>query len=56
MQLDTKWTAMWGNAMSIAEHKAEEYSKNITLRYPVYAPLTEVHCALPSIISAVLRQ
>lgn len=38
MQLDTKWTAMWGNAMSIAEHKAEEYSKNITLRYPVYAP------------------
>ncbi|MBO5209889.1 MAG: lipase [Lachnospiraceae bacterium] len=38
MQTYTKWTAMWGNAMSIAEHKAEEYSKNITLRYPIYAP------------------
>ncbi len=38
MQTYTKWTAMWGNAMSIAEHKAEEYSKNLTLRYPVYAP------------------
>ncbi|MBO5473020.1 MAG: lipase [Lachnospiraceae bacterium] len=34
----TKWVSMWGNAMSIAEHKAETYSKNITLRYPVYAP------------------
>lgn len=31
---------MWGNAMSIAEHKAETYSKNITLRYPVYAPFS----------------
>lgn len=38
MQPYTKWTAMWGNAMSIAEHKAEEYSKNLTLRYPIYAP------------------
>ncbi|MBQ6806151.1 MAG: lipase [Lachnospiraceae bacterium] len=38
MQTYTKWTAMWGNAMSIAEHKAEEYSKNLTLRYPIYAP------------------
>ncbi|MDD6812212.1 MAG: GDSL-type esterase/lipase family protein [Lachnospiraceae bacterium] len=37
---NTKWTAMWGNAMSIAEHKAEEYSKNLTLRYPVYAPFS----------------
>ena len=37
MQTYTKWTAMWGNAMSIAEHKAEEYSKNITLRYRLCA-------------------
>lgn len=36
----TKWVSMWGNAMSIAEHKAETYSKNITLRYPVYAPFS----------------
>jgi lysophospholipase L1-like esterase len=34
----TKWVSMWGNATSIAEHKAETYSKNLTLRYPVYAP------------------
>ena len=36
----TKWVAMWGNAMSIAEHRPESYAKNITLRYPVYAPLS----------------
>lgn len=34
----TKWTSMWGNAVSIAEHRPESYAKNITLRYPVYAP------------------
>ena len=35
---DDKWVSFYGNAMSIAEHKAEGYSKNITLRYPVYCP------------------
>lgn len=35
---DTKWVSMWGNAVSIAEHRPESYAKNITLRYPVYAP------------------
>lgn len=34
----TKWVSMWGNAMSIAEHHPESYAKDITLRYPVYAP------------------
>lgn len=34
----TKWVSMWGNAMSIAEHRPESYAKDITLRYPVYAP------------------
>ena len=29
---------MWGNAVSIAEHRPESYAKDITLRYPVYAP------------------
>lgn len=33
-----KWVAMWGNAVSIAENKVEAYSKNITLRYPIYCP------------------
>lgn len=31
---------MWGNAVSIAEHKPEAYAKNITLRYPVYVPFS----------------
>jgi lysophospholipase L1-like esterase len=29
-----KWVTVWGNATSIAEHRPETYSKNITLRYP----------------------
>lgn len=37
---DTKWVAMWGNAMSIAEHTPAGYAKNMTLRYPVYAPFS----------------
>lgn len=34
----TKWVAMWGNAMSIAENKPTGYAKNITLRYPIECP------------------
>ena len=34
----TKWVAMWGNAMSIVDNMPETYSKNITLRYPIYCP------------------
>ncbi len=30
------WASVWGNAISIAEHRPESYSKNITLRYPIY--------------------
>lgn len=37
---DKKWVSMWGNAMSIAEHRPESYAKNLTLRYPVYAPFS----------------
>lgn len=37
---DTKWVSMWGNAMSVAEHHPEGYAKDITLRYPVYAPFS----------------
>lgn len=31
------WASVWGNAVSIAENRPETYSKNITLRYPVYS-------------------
>jgi len=34
----TKWVSMWGNAVSITENRPETYSKNITLRYPIYCP------------------
>lgn len=30
-----KWVSVWGNATSIAERRAENYSKNLTLRYPI---------------------
>lgn len=33
-----KWVSFYGNAMSISENKPEAYSKNITLRYPLYCP------------------
>lgn len=36
----TNWVSMWGNAVSIAEHRPESYAKDITLRYPVYAPFS----------------
>ena len=31
------WASVWGNAMSIAENRPESYSKDITLRYPIYS-------------------
>ncbi len=33
-----KWVAIYGNAMSKADHKPETYSRDITLRYPVLSP------------------
>lgn len=38
MKNTEKWVAMWGNAMSITEHKPETYGKDITFRYPIYCP------------------
>lgn len=32
------WASIWGNAVSIAEHRPESYSRNITLRYPIDVP------------------
>ena len=37
INLEKHWASVWGNAVSIAENRPESYSKNITLRYPVYA-------------------
>lgn len=34
------WCNVWGNAMSITDHKVETYSKNITLRYPIKMPFS----------------
>lgn len=31
----TKWVGVWGNAISVAERRPENYAKNLTLRYPV---------------------
>ncbi len=33
-----KWVAIYGNAMSIADRKPENYSKDLTLRYPIHSP------------------
>lgn len=35
-----KWVSFYGNAMSISENKPESYSKDITLRYPLYCPFS----------------
>lgn len=32
------WCTVWGNAMSITDHKVGTHSKDITLRYPVAMP------------------
>lgn len=39
MSNEMKWVSMWGNAVSINEHRPETYGKNLTLRYPIYCPL-----------------
>lgn len=36
----TKWTSMWGNAVSIADRRPESYARDLTLRYPIYAPFS----------------
>ena len=37
MNSEKHWASVWGNAVSIAENRPESYSKDITLRYPVYS-------------------
>lgn len=38
MTTQKHWCTIWGNAMSITEHKVETYSKDLTLRYPITIP------------------
>lgn len=33
---DKKYVTMWGNAISIADRRPENYAKNLTLRYPIH--------------------
>lgn len=35
--MDKHWASVWGNAISIAEHRPATYAKDITFRYPVYS-------------------
>lgn len=39
-QIFDKWVAIWGNAMSILEHRPEGYARDITLRYPIFCPFS----------------
>lgn len=34
----SKWVSVWGNAISIAERKVENYTKDVTLRYLISCP------------------
>lgn len=38
--ISLKWTSCWGNAISIATRRPENYAKNLTLRYPVKSLLS----------------
>ena len=38
MDKQQRWTAVWGNAASVAENRPEQYARDITLRYPIYIP------------------
>lgn len=33
--MNEKWVTAWGNAISVAERRPENYAKDLTLRYPV---------------------
>lgn len=34
----SKWVAIYGNAMSVSDRRPENYSKDLTLRYPIRSP------------------
>ncbi|MBQ7284010.1 MAG: lipase, partial [Oscillospiraceae bacterium] len=37
MSKQMHWASVWGSAVSVAENRPETYSRNITLRYPIYS-------------------
>lgn len=37
-KMKNKWISIWSNALSVTDHKPEEYAKDITLRYPIDIP------------------
>lgn len=40
MENTKHWVSIWGNAASISENRPERYTKDITLRYPIYVPFS----------------
>lgn len=40
MNTFSKWVAIYGNAMSISDRKPENYSKDLTFRYPIRSPFS----------------
>lgn len=38
MENTKHWVSIWGNAASISDNKPERYTKDMTLRYPIYVP------------------
>lgn len=35
---DKKWVSIWANAPSYSEQRAENYARDITLRYYIFSP------------------
>lgn len=46
MSDNISWVSMWGNAMSISDHKPATYAKNLTLRYKIFCPFSGSHIRL----------
>lgn len=46
MSDNTSWVSMWGNAMSISDHKPATYAKDLTLRYKLFCPFDGSHLRL----------
>ena len=40
MESTNHWVSIWGNAASISDNKPERYTKDMTLRYPIYVPFS----------------
>lgn len=40
MENTKHWVSIWGNAASISDNKPERYTKDMTLRYPIYVPFS----------------